>query len=268
MAKPISLEMARKKKKKYRCPDCPISYTAPSYLYDHVKKIHEDLIPDGVSVKQYVFNRRNNKTHGSCTICKKETKWNEELIRYERFCSDDCKKEARRRFMKNAKKRLGTSNPAADPEHQMKAIKGRGYSGEYKFKDGGVVGYSSSYELDFLKMLDEDMKFPSKEVEQCDIIFWIHFNGKKHFHIPDFYLPSFKLIVNIKTFENKNSNIQTTAKLRQQLSDKAIIDDGSYHYILILDKDYTSFINLIATLQEIDECDVDTGEKIICIPKY
>jgi len=268
MAKPVSLEIIRRRPKTYRCPDCPKKYTAASYLYEHVESAHSDLIPQGVTVKQYVFNRRNKKTHGSCTICKKKTKWNEDLVRYERFCSDECKKEARRRFMKNAKKRLGTSNPAADPEHQFKAIKGRGYSGEYTFKDGGKIGYSSSYEMDFLRLLDEDMNFSSKEVEQCAIIFWIHFNGKRHFHIPDFYLPSFKLIVNIKTFQNQNSNIQTTAKLRQQLSDKAIIDDGNYHYILILDKDYTSFINLITTLKEIDASDSDNGERIIVIPQY
>jgi len=269
MSNVVSLSTARKRKKVYRCPDCPKKYDSAAWLYKHVEEVHGDLIPPGVTVKQYVFNRKYNKTHGSCVICKKETKWDENLGKYKRYCSDECRKEARRRFLKNAKKKLGTGNPASDPEHQLKAIKGRSYSGEYTFKDGGKVGYSSSYEMDFLRFLDEDMGFPSSEVEQCEIIFWIKLNGKKRFHIPDFYLPSFQLIVNIKTFKNMNSNIQTTGKLRQKLSDKAIVDDGSYHYILILDKDYTDFIQMMTTLKELRDSDSDDdGNKIIVIPEY
>ncbi|MFW6002786.1 MAG: hypothetical protein ACOCQD_05535 [archaeon] len=267
----ISLQDAKKRRKIFKCPDCPAKYLQAHMLYKHVEKVHKGLVPDGNTIKQYVFNRKYNKTRGYCVIDRKETKWDEEKGRYERYCSDRCRKEARKRFKKNAKRKLGTSNPASDPEHQIKAIKGRRYSGEYKFKDGGIVGYSSSYEKDFLRFLDEDMEFKSSEVEQCLILFEIRFNGKKRVHIPDFYMPSYRLIIQIKDGgdnPNNNSHIQNEGRARQKLADKAIIDDGNYNYIKIVDMDYTDFINIIKLINEKMISDNNNiHDRIICIPE-
>ncbi|MFW6273046.1 MAG: hypothetical protein ACOC2U_04645 [bacterium] len=267
----ISLKDAEKRRKIFRCPDCPMKFLEVGALYEHVKETHRDNIPEKVTVKQYVFNRKYKKTKGQCVIDRKETKWNEEKGKYERYCSERCRKKARENFKKNAKRKLGTINPAANPEHQIKAIKGRRYSGEYKFKDGGIVGYSSSFEKDFLIFLDEDMGFNSSEVEQAEMIFEIFFDGKLRFHIPDFYLPSYKLIVQIKdggSNPNTNSHIQNEGRARQKLADKAIIDDGNYNYIKIVNKDYTNFINIIKQLSDRAISDnVNKFDRIICIPE-
>lgn len=267
----VPLKTYSKKKLKYKCPDCPLKFSSLEALCKHVENNHKDLIPDNVTVKQYIFNRKYNKTHGSCVICKKETKWNEDKGHYERYCSEKCKSIARKRFKKNAKKKLGTYIPAATPEHQIKAIKNRRYSGEYKFKDGGIVGYSSSYEKDFLELLDNELNITSKEVEQCHIIFYITLNGKKRFHIPDYYMSNFNLIINIKDGgdnPNMNTHVQTEGRLRQKLADAAIVKDGNYNYIKIVNKEYADFINMIEVLKQKNySTDSNSNDIIISIPE-
>jgi len=237
-----------KKIYKFRCPDCQLKFTSIESLINHIDEKHKDKIPDGISTKRYIFNRKYNKTIGECVIDKLETLWNEDKGHYERYCSDRCRLIARRRFVNNCKRTLGTENPAADPEHQMKAIKGRSNSGVYTFKSSGIIGYSSSYELDFLKFIDEDMSIKSSEIEQCSIIFNIIMDNVKKFHIPDFYMPTYNLIINIKDGgdnPNNNPNVAGDGHLRQRLADASIITNGHYNYIKIVNKEYANFVNLI-----------------------
>lgn len=241
-----------KGKYKFKCPLCPMKYLSLESLVDHIEEIHKEDIPDNTTTKQFIFNKKYNKTSGKCVIDKKPTLWNEDKMHYERYCSTKCREIARKRFKENAMRKLKTDNPASNPEHQMKAIKGRSYSGEYIFNDKGVVGYSSSYEMDFLQFLDKEMNINSSEVEQCSIIFETFFDGKKHFHIPDYYLPSFNLIINIKdgsSNPNLNSHVVNEGKLRQRLADAAIIQNGNYNYIKIVNKEYGNFVNLIEILK-------------------
>lgn len=266
--KAVSLKTARSETNIYRCPDCFRRFAKYDLLKDHVGTEHKALIPEDWSVDRYIFNKKYNKTHGSCVVDKKETPWNQEKKRYERYCSDKCKGIGREQFKKNCLRKLGTDNPAADPDHQIKAIKGRSYSGVYKFKDGGEVGYSSSYELDFLKFADEEMNLTSVDIEQCSIIFHFNYEGKTKFHIPDFYLPSYNLIIQIKDGgDNPNGN-PNIDRGRQKLEDKAIIDNGCYNYIKIINKNYSDFIVLMKTLDERRlSSNNDTGEVIIIIPE-
>ena len=97
-----------KKPKTWKCPDCRNKYTSYNLLAKHVESIHKENIPDGVTTKQYIFNARNHKTFQLCVICKKnKTKWNEEAGRYNRFCSNECKKKAAEIAEQNLKKKTG-----------------------------------------------------------------------------------------------------------------------------------------------------------------
>jgi len=266
--KKISLKEARTQGAVFKCPDCPVKYDNLGLLNDHVERTHADNIPEGVTTKRYLFNRKYKKTKGSCVICKRETKWNEEVERYERYCGDKCRSVARERFRHNAKRKLGTDNPASTVEHQIKAIKGRSYSGEYVFKDGVNIGYSSSLEKDFLRFCEHDLGLTSQDVEQCEIIFEYLLNGKMTFHIPDYFIPSLNLIIQIKTWKNMNSHVQTTGKLRQKLADKAIIDNGNYNYITILDMEYADFVNMVKILEDKALSEIKNESVVICIPAY
>lgn len=248
-----SLEEANKRKKIFKCPDCPIKKKSLPSLIKHVEKEHKESIPPDNTTKQYIFNRRNKKTHGTCVVCKKETKWNEKKGKYDRLCDDpSCKKKLREKAQKNYLRKLGTDNPASDPSHQIKAIKGRKNSGEYKFQDGGLVGYSSGYEKDFLEFLDKELNIHSKDIQQCDIIFQYEMNGEEKYHIPDFYMPDYNLIIQIKDGgDNPNNNPGVSAnKERQRLADTVISKNGRYNYIKIVDKKYDAFINVLKIIRE------------------
>ena len=115
------------------------------------------------------------------------------------------------------------------------------------------------------------MNISSSDIDQCEIIFKFVYEGKIRFHIPDFYMTPYNLIIQIKDGgdnPNMNSNIQTTGRDRQRLSDKAIIDNGSYNYIKIVNKDYSNFIILLKTLDERRlSSNLENGEVIIVIPE-
>ena len=71
--------------KKYKCPYCEARKTR-SELSTHIEEKHFDMIPQGYSPYRVAFNDINKKTHGTCVICKKETKWNEAAGKYNRLC--------------------------------------------------------------------------------------------------------------------------------------------------------------------------------------
>ena len=267
----LSLRSADTLKKKYKCPCCVFSFIDFNSLCDHVKEMHSDKIPNGVTVKQYIFNMKYKKTHGSCVIDKRLTLWNEEKNRYERYCSEECRTAAGNLFKKNALIKLGTDNPATDPNFQINAIKGRKTSGMYTFKDGKSIGYSSSYEMNFLNFIDIDMGITSTEVEQCSIIFTIVLDDKERYHIPDYYMPDMNLVIQIKDGSvnpNMNSHIQNEGRLRQKIADKSIIDDGNYNYIKIVNNEFINFVNIMRILKDMQLSDnVNRFTRVICIPE-
>lgn len=263
----LSLKDSIRKKMEYKCPICSLKFSPLEGLCDHIVEKHKEEVPENVTIKQFIFNKKYNKTKGQCVVDKKETQWNEEKNHYERYCSESCKHIAREQFKANCKRTLGTDNPASTPEHQINAIKGRSYSGEYQFADGGKVGYSSSYEMDFLEFLEKEMGFKSLEIEQCEITFNIIMYNTPKFHIPDYYLPSYNLIVNIKESNNNNTNVAIEGHLRQRLADAAIIQNGNYNYIKIVDKEYTNFVNLITLIDKRrTSTDASSSNVIISIP--
>ena len=68
-----------------------------------------------------------------CIICKKETQWNEATERYERLCSDACKKKYRQLFRDRMKKSGKDPDKFLnDPEQQKKMLANRKISGEYE----------------------------------------------------------------------------------------------------------------------------------------
>lgn len=240
-------------KRSFKCPYCGYKTDTLNRLIRHVKIKHDDKIPDDISVKQHLFNIRNKKTRGSCVICKSETDWNEEKGRYEKYCSEKCKKEASRRAKENMRKVYGKDHLLNDPNYQRKLQEGRSNAGFYKFEDGGEVFFLSSYEKDFLEFLDEDLKILSKDVVACNdlgIMFTYEFDGDEKIYMPDYYMPDYNLIIEIKEGTNTHPKIQKVDRKKEELKDLAVIKSKKYNYIKIVDKEYSSFINLIRILKD------------------
>lgn len=222
----------------YKCPFCNYKYENKFSLYSHMETKHQDQLR-GMSATQVYFNFKNKKTKGSCIICKKETKWNGTTERYERLCSETCVKKYRELFKKRMIKARGTDNMLNDPEHQKKMLANRKISGEYIWKDKCKTPYVGSYELDFLNFCENYLGFKSTDIlGPAPQIFEYDDNGKKRFHIPDFYIPSMNLIIQIKSGTNKHYRERDIGK--ELIVDK-LVSNSPYNYFKILDKNYNSF---------------------------
>jgi len=90
---------------------------------------------------------------------------------------------------------------------------GRGY------KSGYLNGhyFRSSYEKQFIKTcLEYNIKIESAETKEFRVLY--EFNGKKKFYYPDFYLPDYNVIIEIKPttlLDNKINSLKFDAALKQ-----------------------------------------------------
>jgi len=258
--------------KKFKCPICSMAYLNEKTLENHFETQHKDYIKKNKTTRQTIYDIKHNiKEPPKCIVCKRPNPWNENSGKYSRYCGrKECKEELRRRAVENMKKKYGKDTLLNDPEMQKKMLQNRSISGTYKFKDGTVINYTGSYELHFLKFIDESEVINPKDIDQCPYVFEYVYKGKKHFYLPDFYLNNFNLIIEIKDGgdnPNNHHKIQSVDKVKEKLKDQAIIDSKQYNYIKIVNKDYSMFLNLIKTLQDRSINDGDTGEYIIIIPQ-
>ena len=93
------------------------------------------------------------------------------------------------------------------------------------------------------------------------IINYVDSNGKQRFHIPDFYIQSLNLIVNIKSGTNMGYRLRDIDD--EYLEDEAI-KKTDYNYIKILDSNFKSFIQAFDYLKKLD---ADETPKRIFITK-
>jgi very-short-patch-repair endonuclease len=257
------------KKPKFRCPDCSNRYISDTLLYRHVGSIHKDNIPEGVTVKQYCFNRRNNKSFQICVICKvNKTAWNEKSGRYNLYCSEACKKRAGEIAEENLKKKTGKTRKErmGDPNTQKNMLKNRSISGIYTFSNKiTTISYVGSYELDFLQFYDKEYQGDPIDIIECPLVFEYFFENEKHFYCPDFYILSLKLIIEIKDGgdnPNKHPHIEVDRK-KDILKLQSVINSGKYNFIKIVNKDYIPFLDTVTILKERNSSDDDFNPLIV-----
>ena len=244
-----------------KCKLCGKVFVDKKGLITHIDKVHNDQIPDDWTAARYENYVRTNKTHGSCVICKEDTEWNESTEKYCRFCGkQSCKDTAREIAEKNLLKTRGVthSQMLSDPDFQRKMVYSKKTSGVYKFSDSkgsSNIHYDSSYGKDFLEMLDHFMGFHEDDIMGPSPNTYVYeYDGKKHFYIPDFYVPSLHLEVEIKDGgdnPNKHPKIQSVDKVKESLKDK-VMEKSKVNYVKISNKEYTTFFKMLYTLKEKD----------------
>ena len=182
----------------FKCPICNKKYIEKKALYNHIQVAHPEFLNNGkVTPAQFIFNTRNKKSGGKCTICGKPTEWCETVERYERFCCSQCKERYRNMFKERMMKKYGKVHLLNDMDQQKKMLDNRKISGTYTWTDGRTkTTYTGSYEKDFLKFLDlfcnispNDVFAPAPQVFEYDD------EGTKRFYIPDFYIATINTLV-------------------------------------------------------------------------
>ena len=258
------------KVKVYKCPDCGTKYKSLQTWGNHVKNVHPELIPSGWSYARYFYYILTGKSKGSCIVCKSDTEWNEVTQKYERFCKNpDCKESYREMFKNRMMKKYGKIHLLNDPEQQRKMLAGRKISGLYTFKNGKQIGYVGSYEKHFLMMLDKFLHFdpdgimmPSPHTYEYDYKNPNDVeNEGKHFFIPDAYIPSLNLEIEIKQNTNTHPKLLKIDKVKELQKDELMKSISNVNYIKIVEKDYTEFFKLINELS----LSISNDEKEIAI---
>lgn len=249
-----------KKDRLYKCQYCDFRATRSDLVY-HIDEEHEDMIPENFTAARLVFNYINKKEAGRCTVCGKESPWNEEVWRYDRYCSKKCNQE----YVKIAKARMvnvyGKEHLLGDGEHQKKMLASRKISGTYKFKDGGVRDYCGSYERKLLEFYDKVLNVPSSDIMTPGPIIEYMYKGKKHQWITDLlYIPA-NLVHDVKDGgDNPNKRQMDEYREKQVAKEEAITKLDKYNYIRLTNN---NFQQLLLILSEIKELLLDNSEENI-----
>lgn len=241
-----------RKLKYYKCPECGMKFNAMNGWSKHIKMEHPDIKPKGYTDSRFLYYTITGKTSGHCIQCHGETSWNEKLGKYNRFCNNPkCKEE----YTKIAKQRMvdkyGKQHLLNDPDMQRKMLKNKKISGTYKFSNNtGSIDYVGTYERDFLYMMDHLMEFSATDIMGPSPHNYIYmYEGKAHVYIPDFYIPTYNLEIEIKTDENMHHKIQAVDKVKEKNKDEMMANNPSVNYFKILNKDYTAFFKYIQDMK-------------------
>ena len=240
----------------YRCKICGKKYTELTALYNHIESKHKEMIPKDMTVQQYYYYMKTGKMNGNCVMCKQPTSWNQNTGKYNRFCGNPkCKDE----YVKIMKSRMvakyGKTHLLNDPEKQREMLAHRSISGTYTWSDGKHEStYTGSYELDFLKTLDnffdwdpEDISMPSPHT------YTYKYEGEDRFYIPDVFIHSLDLEIEIKDGgdnPNNHHKIQEVDKEKERLKDEVMCSQKAFHYIKITNKNYENFFRFLKEIKK------------------
>lgn len=239
-----------KTKRRIYCKFCDYFCYEPEDYVSHLEKHHDEMIPEDMSAWQFSYFLRTGKSHGSCIMCKKDTEWNETTHKYNRFCNNPkCKEKYRDIFKSRMIGKYGKTTLLNDPEQQKKMLANRSISGEYTWRDHvSKTTYTGSYEKSFLTFLDEIMNYsPSDIMAPSPHTYYYIYEGKKHFYIPDFFIPSLDLEIEIKDGgdnANQHPKILAVDKVKEGLKDD-VMKSSTFNYIKIVNMENVKFLKYL-----------------------
>lgn len=256
------------KVKYYKCHICNKKFKTLNGWGGHIQSVHPDFIPEGYSISRFFYFTKTGKTHGVCRTCKGNTDWNEESMKYNQYCTNpECKKA----YVKIAKQRMigkyGKVHLLNNPDVQRKMLENRKISGKYKFQDGQEFEYVGSYEKEFLKMMDTMLEWPSNDLmaPSPHTYYYDYKNNnddKKNwgtkFYIPDFYIPSLNLEIEIKQSTSTNKEFIAVMRVKEKLKDEVMASNTNLNYIKINDNNFTNFFEFLLKAKE----NIETEDEI------
>lgn len=243
-------------KKIIRCKYCDTYCKGTMGYGSHLMREHSEILPQDMDEIQLVYYAMTGKTHGNCVMCKKPTKWNEKSMKYHRFCDDPACKEKYRELFK--KRMIGKYNKVTlldDPQWQRIMLSKRKNSKTYVWSDRSVtMEYFGTYELDALRFFDTLMNWdPSDIMSPSPHTYYYVYEGKRHFYIPDFFIPSLNCEIEIKDGgdnPNNHPKIQAVDKVKEQRKDEVMSRIKGVDYVKITNRDYNTFMKYLEKKKE------------------
>lgn len=242
-------------KSRIKCKYCDRYMRDVDNYVAHLEKYHDDIIPEDMTPYQFYYFLRTGKTSGKCIICKNNTLWNDKTHKYSRFCTNpSCKNKYREEFKKRMIGKYGKITLLDDPKQQKIMLANRSISGEYTWSTReGIKTYTGSYELDFLNFIDHVMQYLYIDIEcPSPHTYYYIYENKKHFYIPDVFIHSLNLEIEIKDGgdnPNMHHKIQAVDKVKEKLKDDVMLSNKSFNYIKITNKNYMQFFKFLEMMQ-------------------
>lgn len=259
-----------------KCSFCDKRFKDEELYALHIERIHpEQILPEMVP-RQFVYYLRTGKTQGSCVMCKQPTKWNPNTNKYHRFCEkEECIEKYKETFKNRMISKYGKTSLLDDPEQQRKMLAARSISGVYLWSDRHhEFCYTGSYELSFLKFLDTVLNFsPYDIITPSPHTYWYEYEGEKRFYIPDVFIPSLDLEIEVKdggNNPNMHHKIVAVDKEKERLKDEVMRSKAiPFNYLKVVNKNNIAFLKYLEVAKErelsgLKKKIVMEDEKIIC----
>ena len=240
----------------YKCKICGKKYKDLSCLYNHLESKHSDVIPQNMSVQQFYYYMKTGRSNGNCVMCKRPTTWNMNTNKYNRFCGDPKCKEKYVEIMKGRMiAKYGKAHLLNDPNKQREMLANRSISGTYEWSDGKhKTTYTGSYELDFLKTLDNFFEWDPADISMpSPHTYTYEYEGERKFYIPDVFIHSLDLEIEIKDGgdnPNRHHKIQDVDKVKEKLKDEVLTSQRNFHYVKITNKNYSNFFDFLKEVKD------------------
>lgn len=244
--------------KTYKCQYCNYKIAvdktkkgihSPKYIMGkHYDEKHKSLLPPDMDGYRWFYFTLTKKDHGSCVICHNPTDFNRITMKYSRFCNNpQCKQKYKEERDRRMIAKYGKLTLLNDPEQQKKMQAGRRIAGTYVWSDGKTkLPYLSSYEEDFFRYLDKELNWPASDImAPSPHTYTYKYKDKDHFYMPDAFIPSLNLEIEIKSSVRHDRQNQES-KEKEEIKDKLMRSCSNlFNYIIIYDKKYDEFAKLI-----------------------
>ena len=238
--------------KTFPCPFCNEKYHRDN-LVKHIEKNHDEEVPHDMTPYRLVYDIVNDHPDhkGHCSICGKDTKWNEKRQKYERLCGDPkCYEAVKQTYASRMMKVYNKLYLTDDPKHQEKMLAGRRISAQYKWSDGKMFTYTGSYEKQLLEFLDKTMEYESNEIITPGPVLEYEYKGQKHHWITDCIILPYNLIIEVKDGgDNPNNRFMPEYRAKQVAKEKMITNMGTYHYLRLTNNNFGQLLSTIAELK-------------------
>ena len=236
-----------------KCPFCGKTFPKKQLAVDHIERMHPDQLVD-MDACQTLYYSTHGTIHGTCMCgCGRPTEWNYKTGKPYRVSPYP---ECKQRIAQTADQRniavYGKPKLLDDMARQKEMIKRRKIAGEYTFADGGKVGYVAKLEKNFLWFCDNILEFTSNMILEDDqhgieIKYYDEQEKCERTYIPDFYLPDYNALVEIKS-SNQNPAFIKETKYKERYKEKAVQKQTKYNYIKIVDAKYGPFVEFLANI--------------------
>ena len=233
-----------------RCPFCSMIFNDKQKYCHHIALKHNEQVPPELEPLEYAYSLLVHKDVGRvCVMCKKNpVRFNQDTLKYERLCDRPQWKEEYVKMMKSRMVKVyGHEHLLNDADMQRKMLYNHANAKDYIWDNDHKFRIIGTYEEDFLNKLKSLGWSPNDIIAPSPNNYWYKWgDGTQHLYIPDFFIPSLTLDVEIKQGGFNDSYMEHNRDIehRKDLMMQRMCEKSGRHYIKIMDKDYTEFEKL------------------------